>query len=167
MTVADLLVDAFDRVQGVVHRVVEDLTPEQLGIRIDGKGNSVSWLIWHLTRVQDDHVAQVAGSEQLWTAEGWVQRFALPLDDLDIGYGHTSEQAGSVQVSSGELLTDYHDAVHAQTLRYVRRLVDADLNRIVDDSYDPPVTLATRLTSVISDDLQHAGQAAYVRGLIL
>ncbi len=70
-------------------------------------------------------------------------------------------------MSSGDILIDYHDAVHAKTLRYVRKLVDADLARVVDDSYDPPVTLASRLISVLSDDLQHAGQAAFVRGLIL
>ncbi len=102
MTVADLLVDGFDRVQGVVHRVVEGLTREQLGVRIDGKANSICWLVWHLTRVQDDHLADASGIEQLWTADGWAQRFALPLDDLDTGYGHTFEQVGSVQVSSGE-----------------------------------------------------------------
>jgi hypothetical protein len=167
MGVADLLVDGFDRVQGVVHRVVKGLTPEQLGVRIDGKANSICWLVWHLTRVQDDHLADASGIEQLWTADGWAQRFALPLDQLDIGYGHTFEQVSSVQVTSGDTLIDYHDAVHAQTLRYVRKLVDADLTRVVDDSYDPPVTLATRLISVLSDDLQHAGQAAFVRGLIL
>jgi hypothetical protein len=167
MTVADLLVDAFDRVQGVVHRVVAGLTPEQLGVRVDGSGNSIAWLIWHLTRVQDDHLADAFAGEQVWTADGWSARFGLPLDASDIGYGHTFAQAGSVQVGSGQLLTDYHDAVHAQTVSYVRKLVDGDLPRIVDDSFNPPVTLATRLVSVISDDLQHAGQAAFVRGLLL
>jgi hypothetical protein len=37
---------------------------------------------------------------------------------------------------------------------------------VVDASWDPPVTLGVRLVSVISDDLQHAGQAAYLRGMI-
>ena len=92
-------------------------------------------MIWHLTRVQDDHLADAFGYEQAWTAGGWAARFALPLDKLDTGYGHTFAQASSVQVSSGQLLTDYHDAVHAQTLRHVLTLVDADLPRIVDESF--------------------------------
>ena len=52
-----------------------------------------------------------------------------------------------------------------QAVRYAQRLTDADLGRIVDERWDPPVTLGVRLISVISDGLQHAGQAAYVRGL--
>jgi Protein of unknown function (DUF664) len=69
-------------------------------------------------------------------------------------------------VESGELLVGYHDAVHQQTIRYVERLGEADLARIVDRSWDPPVSLGVRLVSVIADDLQHAGQAAFVRGVV-
>ena len=69
-------------------------------------------------------------------------------------------------MESGELLTEYHDAVYTEAIRHVQRLSDADLGRIVDERWDPPVTLGVRLISVISDGLQHAGQAAYVRGLL-
>jgi hypothetical protein len=72
----------------------------------------------------------------------------------------------AVQVRSGELLTGYYDAVHQETLNYIQELTDSDLDRIVDKAWDPPVTLGVRLVSVISDDLQHAGQAAYLRGII-
>jgi hypothetical protein len=41
----------------------------------------------------------------------------------------------------------------------------ADLDRVVDKRWDPPVTLGVRLVSVVDDDAQHVGQAAYVRGL--
>ena len=102
----------------------------------------------------------------MWTAGGWSDRFGLPFDDTEIGYGHSSEQVSAVRVSSGDLLTGYYDAVHEQTIGYVKNLVDSDLARIVDEAFDPPVTLGVRLASVISDDLQHAGQAAYARGLI-
>jgi hypothetical protein len=44
---------------------------------------------------------------------------------------------------------------------------DTDLDRVVYESWDPPVTLSVRLMSVISDDLEHAGQAALVRGILL
>jgi Protein of unknown function (DUF664) len=166
MTGAELLVDAFGRVRGVVHRVVGGLTPEQLAFRVDPEANSIAWLVWHLTRIQDDHVADVARTEQVWTAQGWVERFGLPFDPRDTGYGHRPADVAAVRVSSGELLVGYHDAVHRQTVSYVERLVDADLDRIVDRSWDPPVTLGVRLVSVIADDLQHAGQAAFVRGIL-
>jgi hypothetical protein len=163
---AELLVDAFARVHEVVHRVVDGLTPEQLAFRVDPGANSIAWLVWHLTRVQDDHVADAAQAEQVWTSQGWVERFGLPFNPLATGYGHRAADVASVRVASGELLVGYHDAVHQQTTRYVEGLGDADLARIVDRSWDPPVSLGVRLVSVIADDLQHAGQAAFVRGVV-
>jgi hypothetical protein len=166
MTSAELLVDAFGRIGGAVHRVVDGLTPEQLTFQVDPEANSIAWLVWHLTRIQDDHLAGVAEAEQAWTAQGWVERFGLPFDPRDTGYGHRADEVAAVHVDSGELLVGYYDAVHEQTLRYVERLSDAALGRIVDRSWDPPVTLGVRLVSVIADDLQHAGQAAFVRGIL-
>jgi len=166
MNSAELLTEAFSRIRGIVARTVDGLSAEQLAVRPDGEGNSIAWLIWHLTRIQDDHVAEVAGKKQVWLNDGWFERFGLPFDPADHGYGHTSEQVDAVRPSSGELLIGYHDAVHEQTVRYLNNLLDADLDRVVDTSWDPPVTLGVRLISVISDDLQHAGQAAYAAGLL-
>jgi uncharacterized damage-inducible protein DinB len=167
MTGADLLIDAFGRIREVVHEAVDGLTTDELAFRPDPRANSIGWLVWHLTRIQDDHIAGAAETEQLWTSEGWVDRFGLPLPPADHGYGHTADQVATVQVKSGELLTAYHDAVYEKTIRYVRHLTDADFDRVVDKAWDPPVTLGVRLVSVISDDLQHAGQAAYLRGFLL
>ena len=166
MTSAELLVDAFSRIRGAVHRAVDGLTAEQLSFRVEPGANSIAWLVWHLTRIQDDHVAGVAQSDQVWISRGWVDRFGLPFDPRDTGYGHQADEVAAVRVDSGELLVGYYDAVHEQTTRYVERLGDADLARIVDRSWDPPVTLGVRLVSVIADDLQHAGQAAFVRGIL-
>ncbi len=165
MTSADLLVDAFGRIRESVHDVVAGLTPEELAFRFDAEANSIAWLVWHLTRVQDDHIADAARIDQVWTAHGWEDRFGLPFHPDETGYGQSSEEVGAVQVSA-KLLTGYHDAVHKQTIRYVRHLGDADLDRIIDDSWDPPVSLGVRLVSVIADDLQHTGQAAYIRGVV-
>ena len=166
MTSADLLADAFDRIRGVVGRVLDGLTDEQLFEQVGPVANSISWLVWHLTRIQDDHVCDVAGIEQAWIGQGWYERFGLPFPVTDHGYGHTEQQVEQVRVP-GELLRAYHDAVYARTVDYVKTIRDADLDRVVDTSWDPPVTLGVRLVSVVSDNLQHAGQAAYVKGLLL
>ncbi len=165
MTAADVLVDAFGRIRGIVHEVVDGRNPSELAFRPGSQANSIAWLVWHLTRIQDDHLADVAGTSQVWMSKGWAERFGLPFDPSATGYGHGSDDVAAVQVESGELLTGYHDAVYQESIRFVKGLADADLGRIVDTSWDPPVTLGARLVSVISDDLQHAGQAAYVRGL--
>ena len=160
----ELLTDAFERIKDVVHQTVEGLSIDELTFRPDGAGNSIGWLVWHLTRIQDDHIADVARTEQLW-ALTWSDKFGLSLDKDDTGYGHTSGQVASVKVSAG-LLLGYYDAVHAATIKYIDGLKTEDYARIVDTRWDPPVTLAVRLVSVLSDDLQHAGQAAYVKGLL-
>ena len=166
MTSADLLVDGFGRVREVVYEAVLGLTPEQLAFRPGPGANSIAWLVWHLTRIQDDHVADVAQAEQVWTSGRWAERFGLPFGSRATGYGHRPDEVAAVRVESGDLLTAYYDAVHERTIRYVAGLTDDDLPRIVDKRWDPPVTLAVRLISVISDDLQHAGQAAFIRGMI-
>ncbi|MFL6240545.1 MAG: mycothiol transferase [Actinomycetes bacterium] len=165
MTGAELLADAFGRVHDIVHDVVDGLSIDQLSVRIAPDANTIGWLIWHLARVQDDHVAHVADREQVWTSGGWAERFSLPFDVDAIGYGQSTEEVGQVRVSA-EMLVAYFDAVHEQTLRYVETLRDADFDRVVDERWDPPVTLGARLVSVLADDLQHCGQAAYARGVV-
>lgn len=167
MNTAELLADGYGRIKEAVHSAVEGLTAEELAHRVDPDANTVGWLVWHLTRVQDDHVADVAGRPQVWTAGGWDQRFGLPFDPADIGYGHESADVAQVRPASAELLTGYYDAVHEQSLDYLGGLADADLDRVVDRRWTPHVTLGVRLVSVIGDDLQHAGQAAFLRGHLL
>jgi hypothetical protein len=165
VSIADVLTDALHRVRDTVHDAVDGLTPDELAYRIDPGANSIAWLVWHLARVQDDHVADVAETDQVWIADGWVARFGLPLAPTDTGYGHSPDEVGQLRVSA-ELLTGYYDAVYDQTVKYVRGLTDADLPRIVDEGWDPPVTLGVRLVSVIADTLEHAGQAEFVRGVL-
>ncbi|MGO8960497.1 MAG: mycothiol transferase [Streptosporangiaceae bacterium] len=164
MSSASLLVDGFGRIREVVHEVLDGLDDADLDYQPDSEANSICWLIWHLTRVQDDHVAGVSRLEQVWFS-GWEEQFDLPLDPDDIGYGHDADQVAAVHATR-ELLAGYHDETCAQTIAFVSGLTDADLARVVDEHWDPPVTMAVRLMSVLSDDLQHAGQAAYLKGLI-
>jgi uncharacterized damage-inducible protein DinB len=167
MSVADVFVDAFGRVRDSVHATVAGLTQDQLAYRVDPTANSIAWLVWHLARVQDDHLADATGQEQVWTVDGWHERYGLPFAASDIGYGHDADDVAELGGAPAKLLTDYYDAVHKQTIRYVADLKSADLSRIVDERWDPPVTLGVRLVSVVNDDLQHVGQAAFVRGVVL
>ena len=157
-----LLTDSFDRVHELVGSLTSDLPVEVSTYRPDDDANSIGWLLWHLTRIQDDHVAELAGAEQAWPA--WRDRFDLPFRPLDTGYGHGSAEVAAVRVES-DLLAGYHADVHAQTLRYVDTVGAQELERVVDERWDPPVTAGVRLVSVIGDCLQHLGQASYVLGM--
>ena len=166
MHAKDILIDGYGRVREEVHAAVGGLGPDELAARPTPEANSIAWLVWHLTRIQDDHVADAFGLEQVWLADGWEKRFGLGLPRGATGFGHTPAQVAKVRIDSPDLLTGYHDAVHAQTLGVLRTLTAKDLERVVDENWDPPVTLGVRLVSVLSDDLQHVGQAAYARGLL-
>jgi hypothetical protein len=163
--VRELLRDSFGRVRELVGEVCDRLTLAEATYRPSQDANSIAWLIWHLSRIQDDHVCGITGDEQVWTADGWYERFDLPFDSDAHGYGHGSEQVAQVQVEPA-LLDGYHAAVHDRTVAYIERVDAAELARVVDDHWDPPVTASVRLVSVIGDCLQHLGQAAYVRGLL-
>ncbi|MFF2200246.1 DinB family protein [Streptomyces sp. NPDC058145] len=165
MHAKDILIDGYGRIQEEVHAALEGLGPDELHFRPAPGANSAAWLVWHLTRVQDDHVADAFGLDQVWLSQDWEKRFGLDLPRHDTGYGHGPEKVAKVRVESAGLLTGYYDAVHEQTLGALRGLAAKDLERIVDERWDPPVTLGARLVSVLSDDLQHVGQAAYLRGL--
>ena len=165
MKTSELLLDAHSRVQEVLHDVVSGLDDKTLATRPGDSANSIAWLVWHLTRVQDDHLADAGGYEQVYTADGWFERLGLPFDAADTGYGHSSEQVGLVKLSADQLL-GYYDAVHARTADFLRTVTDEGLDRIVDRRWNPPVTLGVRLVSVIDDCAQHSGQAAYVKGLL-
>jgi Protein of unknown function (DUF664) len=157
-----ILVDAFGRVRELVTDLTDGLTDEIATYRPDPGANSIAWLIWHLSRIQDDHVADLAQVEQVWPE--WRERFGLPFGKGATGYGHGPAEVAAVRVS-GDLLGGYHQAVHDLTLRYLDGITAEELDRIVDTRWDPPVTAAVRLVSVVGDTMQHLGQAAYVRGL--
>ncbi|KTR40780.1 chorismate synthase [Curtobacterium oceanosedimentum] len=165
MTPAELLTEAFSRVPETVERAVDGLSTEQLATRPAAGANTLAWLAWHTARGQDAQVADLAGTEQAWTADGWVERFGLPFPADALGYGMSSEDVGRVRASA-ELLTAYLRAVHERTVAYLGTLAPEDLDEVVDDAWDPPVTRGARLVSILDDCTQHAGQAGYVRGLL-
>jgi hypothetical protein len=157
-----LLVDQFGRIRELVSGLTDGLSEETGTFRVDPGANTIAWLIWHQARVQDDHLADAAGTEQVWPQ--WRDRFGLPFGPDATGYGQDSDDVAAVRVP-GELLDGYHAGVHEATLRYLDRLDAAELDRVVDTNWDPPVTVAVRLVSVIGDCLQHLGQAALIRGV--
>ena len=165
MTPAEVLVDALNRTAEGAESLLDGLSDDDLAHRPTADANSIAWLVWHIARVQDDHVAGVSGLEQVYTAQGYADRFGLPFDDRAIGYGQSSAEVAEVRAPA-DLLLEYLQAVHEQSVGWIGTLTDADLDRVVDQRWDPPVTLGVRLVSVADDSAQHLGQAAYVKGML-
>lgn len=159
-----LLADGFDRGHENLHAAVAGLSPEQLAHRIDPAANSIGWITWHALRVQDDHLSTLTGADQVWLADGWADRFALPYPAGAIGYGQDSDEVEAFLAHDADLLLGYADAVHEATGQWLGDLGGDDLDRVVDPEWDPPVTLGVRLVSVLDDVTQHVGQVAFLAG---
>lgn len=165
MDVSELLIELYERIPPLAQAAVDGLDSEQLAQSPSTGANTIGWLVWHLARVQDHHLAEVLDTEQLWVLGEWAGACGLEPDPSNIGYGHTATEMAAVQPAGADVLTSYLGAVHERSIEFLRSLSPADLDRIVDQRWDPPVTLGVRLVSVADDSLQHVGQAAYVRGL--
>ncbi|MDZ4232193.1 MAG: mycothiol transferase [Dietzia sp.] len=160
----ELLRDSFTRLIEHVDDLTDGLTDAVAYHRPTPEANTIVWLIWHRARIQDAQLCDIAGTEQVWLRDGWVDRFALDLPRDAHGYGHTPEEVAKVRASP-QLLAGYYHAVHKMSLEYVASVSAEELERIVDEQWDPPVTASARLVSIIDDAAQHLGQAAYIRGI--
>jgi uncharacterized damage-inducible protein DinB len=165
MDTADVLIEAYGRIHELVHEAASGLSAEDLAYRPEPGANSIAWLVWHLTRLQDQRLAGLAGGEELWVVGRWYDRLGMP-PTTDTGVGHSAAQVAAVRPHDSDALLAYHDAVADRTRAYLAT-VDADeLDRVVDATADPPVTVGNRLVAVLSGLLQHAGQARYLRGIV-
>ncbi|MFZ2624943.1 MAG: DinB family protein [Propionibacterium sp.] len=165
MTDVDVLIDAYDRVGQELPRLLVDLKPDELLWRPGPDANPIAWLAWHIDRGQDAQLAPLAGLDQAWD-QGWRERFALPYPAEAMGYGQSSRDVAAFDVTDVDLLLGYHRSVEALAHEVLEAERGKDLSRIVDTRWDPPVTAAVRLVSVVNDASQHLGQLAYVKGLL-
>lgn len=166
MEAAGLVEDALGRVRDMVRTALRDLSAEEL--LLPPKPH-ISWLVWHLSRVQDANFSALMNKNQLWIADGWHARFGMPPEPRDYGSGHrqTRAQVDAFTITDKELLLAYLDAVFAQTKSYLSTVSNDDLNHVLDEpQYQPLPTLSIRLASVINCNTRHAGQIEYLRGLI-
>jgi hypothetical protein len=164
MTWNALVADIFEHVSQVLGRALEGLTQEDLNYQPAHDSNSMGWLVWHITRGQDLAFAGLLGEEQLWIKEGWHTKFNRPADPGDFGLGHTPEDLAAFKSPDVKTQLDYHQAVLGQTKLYLSTLSETDLDRKLDHPVFP--TVGARLRAAMSDNLQHAGQVAYLRGLL-
>src|SRR5689334_5209650 len=171
-TATAALLEGFNRTPELVQTALDGMSEADLTRRADPDANTIAWLVWHTARMQDGQVALAerslgrSGADQVWTSQGFADRFGLNVGDREVGYGMSSDQVAGI-VAPADLLVEYHQAVHDHTVGFLESLENEDYGRVVDQRWDPPVTLLARLVSIEQDAVQHLGQAAYVRGVLL
>lgn len=161
----DLLTDSFARIVEHTEDVTEGLDPGIANRRIVPDANTIAWLVWHSARVIDAQLAPIAGLEQVWTANGWYDRFGLDLPRDATGYGQSRTEAAKVH-GSDALLIGYFRDVDSMATRYLAGVTPDELARVIDAAWEPPVTVAVRLVSILDDCAQHLGAAAYLKGAL-
>ena len=165
MDTSDVLIDGYGRIQELVHRACDGVAGAGLAFQPAPASNSIAWLVWHLTRIQDDHISAMAGVDQVWVTSGWHADLGMEPDENALGFGDGPDEVASIRPAGPAALVGYHDQVTDTSIAYLGGVDGVELDRIVDVSWTPPVTAGVRLVSVLSDNLQHAGQALYVRGI--
>jgi hypothetical protein len=166
MDTSALLLELFGRIPPLAREAVEGLDAEQLTRRPGPAANTMAWLVWHMGRVVDAQIADLTGAEQVWAAGDWASHVGLEPDPSNSGYGHSAAEVDAVRPEGPDALLGYLDAVQGRAVEFLEGVTPESLDRVVDRRWDPPVTLGVRLVSIADDCLQHAGQAAYIRGLL-
>lgn len=163
----ELMADGYNRIPEYLEKVLKGLTQEELDWQPRPDCNSIGWLVWHLTRQQDAQVSALLGEEQLWIKEKWHSRFNRPADPKDMGFGDSPEQVKAFQSPDSQTLLEYNRAVVHRTQQYFFNISKEDLDRELNEPwFQPTPTVGVRLVSILDDSVKHAGQAAYLRGLI-
>lgn len=163
-----LIAEIYNEISRELERALDGLTMDDLNQQPRPDCNSIGWLAWHLTRCQDVANADLIGEEQLWLKEKWHAMFGRAADPTDIGYGHSSEDALNFRAPDSITLLKYHRRVLEKTLHYINlELTENDLEREFQKPTFPGINTVRRMfVGVISDNLQHVGQIAYIRGLL-
>lgn len=161
-----MYLELYSRIPPLVEQAVAGLDAGQLASIPRPGSNPIGWLAWHLTRVQDHHMSELLDQPQVWEAGDVAARFGLEPEPGNTGYGHAPDEVAAVRPDGPGSVLEYHAAVDRRTRAFLERLTPAALDRVVDRRWNPPVTLGVRLVSIADDSLQHAGQAAYARGLL-
>lgn len=166
MNAITILHNAATRPAEAAQGLRSSLSSEVLNAHLGGHDNSVAWLLWHTGREIDIQTADLAGTSEVWSRDGYAERTGIGAPGDGVGLGHTPGDAREICSDHGDALVDYVAAATDALLAYISTLTDADLDEVIDENWDPPVTRGVRLISIIDDAAQHVGQAAYAVGAL-
>jgi hypothetical protein len=162
-----MMANSYQNMFSEIEKVLDGLTVEDLHKRPSPGANPISWLCWHTIRSCDRLLGDVVLGKQLWISEGWHKKFNRPPDLNETGNGYTDAQVDALKIPDVKTLLDYMHAVMPPLLKYVEGLTEEELDRETPNSQAPGTTRPAhlRLAGALNN-LQHVGQAGYVRGII-
>ena len=167
MNSQEMLIEGYNRIPDFLKHVLAGIPQDKLDWRPHPDANSIGWLAWHLVRQHDAQVAALMEVEQIWISQGFHSRFDRPADSGDTGFGQTPDQVAAFKSPETPVFLEYANAVVQRSVAYFQQMSEGELDRELDEPlYTPLPTVGVRLVSILEDSQLHAGQAAYLRGLI-
>jgi hypothetical protein len=113
----------------------------------------------------DVQLAELTGGGQVWN-DDWAGRLGVERGADSFGFGDDESDVAGLRVEDTQCLHNYLATVVEALIAYTDDLSEAELDEVVDESWDPPTTRGVRIVSLIDDAVAHVGQAAYVRGIV-
>ena len=148
-----------------LQKAVDGLTPAELRWQPTLASNPISWIVWHMARVEDRWVNQVLrGGVELWISDGWHAKFGMSEDAH--GYGDTAAQVRAMPDVAMSDVLEYYEAVRKSTLAHLEQMTPAELEATYDHPRRKGLTGAWILGHILVEESQHLGQIAYIRGMI-
>ena len=146
-------------------KAVDGLTPAELRWQPTLASNPISWIVWHMARVEDRWVNRVLrGGVELWISDGWHEKFGM--SEEAHGFGETADQVRAMPDVAMSDLLDYFDAVRQSTLAHLEQMTPLELGTTYPHPRLTGITGAWILGHILVEESQHLGQVAYIRGMI-
>ena len=150
----------------VLRRALSELSTEELNSHPCGPGtNSIAWLIWHLTRIQDLSASARMGKDQAWVAEGFHAKFGMEADFMKFN-SFTPEELDAFPQMDAESLLGYYECARGYLTEYVNSLSASDLDAPVPPRPHGPENVGDALGITLADNTQHFGQIAFIMGVV-
>ena len=159
-----VIIDAFKRSTDTLDKAMANLSLADLNKQPGPDSNSIGWVGWHMTRIEDRAISRMSGREQLWIKDNWYTKFNRSANPEDTGFKHTPQDIAAFKCPDAATLLAYNNAVLENTEKFLKGLSMQDL----DKKTDHPLftTIGSWLAVTLTDILQHSGQVAYLRGLL-
>ena len=173
MDIRELITGTFEDYWARFDNAIEGLTSEELAWRPQADCNPISFIAWHMARVEDRFVHHFAqGVDDVWGTNNWYTQFGL--EPSDHGVRFTLEQVATFPVISLDLLQGYLGDVRADTKAFIQAFRLSDLDIVPGRFPFPPNSpggsdkwqMGHMFRQLFGELNQHLGQVSYLRGMV-
>lgn len=161
MDTVSFISDCLEQVRIRLLGTCEGMNQEEVLWRPEPYANNIGFVLWHVTRAEDNLVMRLENGHALWVTGGWHEKFGQPVNAPDPG-----DRMGlrALAIPGLPVLLGYSQAVGEQTRRLLGELTVDRLDQPIGPS-QPGQTVTANLRHLITHRNNHHGQMDYIRGL--